>query len=92
MIIPNCEKAIISEEKIFGYCLNPEHPVGKYKAKVFDSLLNINQNNGYILIEALSNAVKTGNALFEKETEHGRYFLLDFNLKNNKKSCLIRSA
>ncbi|WP_372726680.1 DUF6883 domain-containing protein [Nostoc sp. TCL26-01] len=35
--LPNPERAIVEAEKIAGYCLNPEHPEGKHKARVFKS-------------------------------------------------------
>jgi hypothetical protein len=33
--LPNYEKAIIPDEKIYDYCLNPNHERGKHKARVF---------------------------------------------------------
>ncbi|MBW4564553.1 MAG: hypothetical protein KME32_26170 [Mojavia pulchra JT2-VF2] len=37
MKLLNPERAIVETEKIAGYCLNPEHPQGKHKARVFQS-------------------------------------------------------
>lgn len=39
---PNREYAIVEIDKIAGYCLNPEHPEGKHKARVFKSALDLN--------------------------------------------------
>jgi len=68
MKIPNGDNAFIDDEKIYGYCLNPEQPIGKLKAKMFQYLLNINQDNGFLLKNALKDAVMSYNAVFEKET------------------------
>jgi hypothetical protein len=39
MKLPNAESAIIAIEKLRNYCLDPEHPRGKHKARVFSSVL-----------------------------------------------------
>ena len=41
MKLPNCEKAFVDDLKLIAYCLDPEHKVGKHKARVFQSVLNI---------------------------------------------------
>ncbi|WP_369750949.1 DUF6883 domain-containing protein [Calothrix sp. PCC 7507] len=42
-----------------GYCLNPEHPEGKHKARVFKSALNLDLNDAEelqtILLQAVAN-------------------------------------
>jgi hypothetical protein len=35
MKLPGADVAIVDVEKLTGYCLNPEHPRGKHKARVF---------------------------------------------------------
>ncbi len=45
MNLPNGNQAEISIQKLIGYCLNPEHPSGKHKARVFNSRLGITANN-----------------------------------------------
>ena len=43
--LPYYEHATIPEEKLRGYVLNPEHPVGRHKARVFASTLGIYQQD-----------------------------------------------
>jgi hypothetical protein len=45
MELPNGDRAVIPIEKIIGYCLNPNHPKGKHKARVFKSVLNITNDD-----------------------------------------------
>ncbi|MEH1788358.1 MAG: DUF6883 domain-containing protein [Nostoc sp.] len=45
MKLPNPECAIVEIDKIAGYCLNPEHPEGKHKARVFKSALAACRSN-----------------------------------------------
>jgi hypothetical protein len=35
MKLPNAEHAIVNETKVRDYLLSPEHPVGRFKARVF---------------------------------------------------------
>ncbi len=35
MKMPGGNVAIVSHQKLTGYCLNPEHPRGEHKARVF---------------------------------------------------------
>ena len=47
--LPNYQRAVILREKLEGYSLNPEHPVGKHKAIVFKSALGYEQANWQLL-------------------------------------------
>ena len=38
MKMPDGDAAIVDPQKLTGYCLNPEHPRGKHKARVFATL------------------------------------------------------
>jgi hypothetical protein len=62
MRLPNSERAIIEMEKIEGYCLNPEHPKGKHKARVFKSALDLDLNDAEELRAAIQQAVLTYDA------------------------------
>lgn len=59
MKLPNRECAIVEIDKIAGYCLNPEHPEGKHKARVFKSALDLNLDDAKelqaILLQAVAN-------------------------------------
>jgi len=37
MKLPNGDRAVVDIEKLRGYCLNPRHPRGRNKARVFAS-------------------------------------------------------
>ena len=43
--IPNIEEAFINPDKLTKYALNPNHPVGVNKARVFESALGYNLSN-----------------------------------------------
>ena len=35
MKLPNADRAVVEMQKLVDYCLDPEHPRGKHKARVF---------------------------------------------------------
>ena len=51
--LPNYQNAVILREKLEGYSLNPDHPIGKHKAIVFKSALGFEQANWQLLERAL---------------------------------------
>lgn len=44
-LLPNTELAYIPPEKLAGYVLNSEHPVGKHKATVFKAVLGMTEKD-----------------------------------------------
>ena len=52
-MLPNGDKAVVELEKLTEYCLNPEHPRGRHKARVFAASLGINVEQAETLREAL---------------------------------------
>lgn len=45
MQLPNSYKAVVQTEKLIDYSLNPDHPVGRHKARVFKAALRITAKN-----------------------------------------------
>lgn len=41
MRLPGGEHAVVEIKKLRGYCLNPLHPRGRHKARVFSSVLGL---------------------------------------------------
>lgn len=54
MKLPNPEQAVIDSPKLSGYCLNPEHPDGQNKARVFQSALGLEQEIDYPMVRSRS--------------------------------------
>ncbi|MDX6494137.1 MAG: hypothetical protein QOE17_123, partial [Gaiellales bacterium] len=44
-LLPRASEAIVPAEKLVDYCLDPEHPQGTHKARVFLSALGIGRAN-----------------------------------------------
>ena len=53
MKMPGGDAAIVDRRKLTGYCLNPEHPRGKHKARVFAATLGLPTTDAHVLREHL---------------------------------------
>jgi hypothetical protein len=91
MKLPNPEQAIIDSRKLSGYCLNPEHPDGQNKARVFQSALGLGQENEEELRNALKEALKNYQASFDKENRYGKKYIIDFTINRGDKQAIVHS-
>ena len=57
MKLPNVSEAIVDLRKLEEYCLNPDHPRGKHKARVFQSALGIGRGDASELHNRVLEAV-----------------------------------
>jgi hypothetical protein len=92
MKLPNPERAIVEMDKIAGYCLNPQHPDGKHKARVFKSALDLDINNALELRTALLEAVITYDAVPVASNAYGQKYIIDFPLTRLNKQAIIHSV
>jgi hypothetical protein len=61
MKLPNSERAVVEIEKLRSYCLNPHHPRGRNKARVFASV-GIREGDARELMTVLLQAVREAEA------------------------------
>lgn len=92
MKLPNPEKAVVSEQKLAGYCLNPNHADGQHKARVFRSALDLDLNHLEELKIALLNAVKNYEAIADRQNQYGQKYVIDFPLSRSGKTAIIHSV
>jgi hypothetical protein len=60
--LPNGGRAVLDVRKIEDYCLNPAHPVGRHKARVFREALGIGRDDSAGLVDEFLEAARTGAA------------------------------
>lgn len=90
MQLPNSHKAVVEIQKLRDYSLNPNHPVGKHKARVFKAALGVNLEDAEwlrarALEVAVSNDVKSGMA-----SVFGKKYVIDSVLEHKGKSAVVR--
>jgi hypothetical protein len=72
MNLPNGDKAAVDLEKLTGYCLNPEHPRGKHKARVFAAALGLTADDAEHLRTCLLQAAIQDEATPSDLDEYGQ--------------------
>lgn len=92
MKIPNAENAFIDIRKLRDYALNPEHRVGKHKARLFATLLDMSIVDAEALHDILFQTVQTYDAKIGIRDEHGQRYRIDFTIERHEKRATIRSA
>jgi hypothetical protein len=80
MKLPSGDRAEIPMQKLIGYCLNPDHPSGKHKARVFASRLGITLENADTLRELIQTAAVEGEVVQEDTTPFSQLFKVDWTV------------
>ena len=91
MKIPGGDAAIVDPEKLSGYCLNPEHPRGKHKARVF-ATLGFTAENASELRAALLKAAATADSQPVASDQFGDRYVIEFETKGPRATGIIRST
>jgi len=92
MRIPNAEHAIIDMRKLRDYCLNPQHPEGKHKARLFAAALGMTDADAEPLRDALLQAVKSHDAALERRDAYGQRYQIDFAFDWRGQRTILRSG
>jgi len=92
MKMPGADKAFVDLAKLREYCLNPLHPRGRHKARVFAERLALTAARAETLREALLVAARQFPAIPGEHDGFGRRFVVEFPMDGPKGSVLIRSS
>ena len=92
MKLPDGHRALVDTAKLRDYCLDPAHPRGRFKARVFTSALGLTQADAEFLRRQLLVAARQGDATLAALDEYGERYTIDFDLANGARRARIRSA
>ena len=90
MQLPNSHKAVVRIEKLRDYSLNPNHPVGKHKARVFKAALGITLRDVDWLRERALERALTDDAKPETPSVFGDKYVIDSVLEYGGLSATVR--
>ncbi len=92
MKLPNADRAVVDVNKLRDYCLNPSHPRGRHKARVFARKLGLTASDAEYLCSVLLFAGRTAtNAVQGGRDDYGVRYVLDFPMVGPRGACHIRS-
>ncbi|MCI0638013.1 MAG: hypothetical protein L0Y72_15325 [Gemmataceae bacterium] len=92
MKLPNGDRAVVDIAKLRDYCLNPDHPRGKHKARVFAAALGLGAGQADLLRAALLDAASTEEATATDQDQYGQRYVVDFIMKGPAGEAKIRSS
>lgn len=90
--LPGADAAVIDPRKLTEYALNPDHPVGGNKARVFDSVLGFNRSNADDLLKQIQSGVKDNSPIAGKVDQYGSRFTVDIPVIGPKGSGTVRTG
>ena len=75
------------------YALNPDHPVGGNKARVFKSALGYDKNNAGELIEQIYSKLPESEAVMGKLDQYGQRYTVDMSITGvNGNTATVRTG
>lgn len=92
MKLPNGERAVVPLEKFTDYSLNPDHPTGRHKARVFKAALGLTLEDADRLRHEVQTVALNGEAIPATETEYGARYVIDFVMTTDSGSATIRTS
>lgn len=92
MKMPGGDAAIVDLEKLAGYCLSPEHPRGKHKARVFAAALGFTAENANDLRAALLTAAATMDARRAAADQFGTRYMPEFEIIGPRGAGVVKST
>jgi uncharacterized protein DUF6883 len=90
--LPHAHQAIIDIAKLRDYSLNPLHPEGKHKARVFAATLGFSSSDAERLHAMITSAISTEEASVGICDEHGERYVVDFATRGLRGIVTIRTA
>ena len=92
-LLPNLEHASVSREKLYEYVLNPEHPEGRHKARVFASVLGIERRHADVLAQIIIASLPRAAAGRRQDDEYGQSWTTYHEIVGlNAKTAIITVA
>jgi len=89
--LPHGDEAIVDIRKIGDYCLNPAHPRGRHKARIFRETLGLHRSDAEWLRRVLLDAARTAEALVTGEDAWGTHWRLDATVRRQDKAVMVRT-
>lgn len=92
MKLPSGELAVVDIAKLQDYCLCPEHPRGRHKARVFASVLGLTADHALELHSQLLEAARNLDADEADGDEYGQRYVIDLTVAGPAGVGRVRSS
>jgi hypothetical protein len=92
MRLPRVEHAVIEIAKLRDYCLDPGHPRGKHKARVFRNVFGMGCDNAEELKSLILEKVLDARCEESSADAFGVRYTVDFSLEREGQVGVIRTS
>jgi hypothetical protein len=92
MKLPNADRAEVDIRKLRDYCLDPNSPKGRNKARVFKAALGLTRNDASLLRDELLSAARERACELGEVDDYGQRYTLDFQLETAAGRHQVRSG
>ncbi len=92
MQLPRIDQAVIDLKKLTDYSLNPEHELGKHKARVFLTALGISLADAEWLREQILQGIEETEAVEGRLSPFGQTYVVDIPVTRGEMSAIIRTS
>jgi hypothetical protein len=89
MLLPNADAAFVDLIKLRDYSLNPDHPRGKHKARLFAAILGLTRPDAEQLKSLILKAIQQYEAKPGRADEYGQRYAVTFPLTRNHSTATI---
>jgi len=89
--LPNGDRAIVELDKLRRYCLDPVHPRGRHKARVFRAALGLSAVDAVVLRELLLRGASTEEATLGETDAHGTRYTFDLQVRHRERTAVVRT-
>jgi hypothetical protein len=77
-------RVVIDPRKLTDYALNPDNPVGRHKALVFERYLGFTRDNYKSLLQQMETQVLDSEAHMQRTDPHGRHYHVDLEIMEQR--------
>jgi hypothetical protein len=89
---PDFSNPTFDDRKLTEYALNPDHKVGKHKAKVIESATGFGKDDAATVKDQILDQVKDADPMPGKVDEHGSRYSVDVELAGPNGKITVRTA
>jgi hypothetical protein len=89
--LPRSDHAIFDLRKLEDYCLDPNHPRGRHKARMFRELLGVTRADAGWLRAVLLAAAREGEAIELASNAFGVQWRVDIPVSRQGRSVVVRT-
>ena len=70
----------IDQRKLTAYVLDPDNPIGRHKALVFERRLGFAKDNHALLVRQIESQVLDAEASLQRTDQYGRHYRVDLEI------------